>query len=101
LEDKATGLLFYEIRTEKRPGYCAASPDVTIPSMVTDSSDDPKMEERRKPYEKPTATQLTKEEAKRKLIEHARRGDQGAKEMLEMMFPEEAQRLCIDKKKSA
>jgi hypothetical protein len=69
--------------------------------MVTNSSDDPNKQERRKPYQKPTATQLSKEDAKRKLIEHARRGDQGAKEMLEMMFPEEAQKLSTDQKKSA
>jgi hypothetical protein len=31
----------------------------------------------------------------------AKRGDQGAKEMLEMKFPEEAEKLSKDKKKSA
>jgi len=31
----------------------------------------------------------------------AKRGDQGAKEMLEMNFPEEAEKLSKDKKKSA
>jgi hypothetical protein len=38
---------------------------------------------------------------KLKLLNLAERGDQGAKEMLEMMFPEEAEKLSKDKKKSA
>lgn len=57
-----------------------------------------KKEKRRKPYEKPTATQLTTEEAKRKLLEYARRGDRGAKEILEIMFPEEAKTFPKEKK---
>jgi hypothetical protein len=55
----------------------------------------------RKLYEKPTATRLTSEEAKLKLVDHASRGDQGAKEILAMMFPEEAKKLSRDKKKPA
>ena len=55
----------------------------------------------RKPYVKPTATQLTREQAKLKLLGHATVGDQGAKELLEMMFPEGAQKESKAKKKSA
>jgi hypothetical protein len=55
----------------------------------------------RKPYEKPTAIKLAPEEAKRKLLDHTRRGDQEAARMLEIMFPEEAKKLLEDKKKSA
>jgi hypothetical protein len=51
-----------------------------------------KHERCRKPYEKPTVTKLTSEEAKLKLVDHASRGDQGATDMLEMMFPEEAKK---------
>ena len=61
----------------------------------------PKKEQRRKPYEKPTATRLTVEEAKLKLVDHASRGDHGAKDILEMMFPEEAKKLSTAKKKPA
>ncbi len=52
----------------------------------------------RKPYEKPTVTKLTPEEAKAKLLEAANKGDRGAKEHLEMMSHEENAK---DKKKSA
>jgi len=65
------------------------------------TSTGPKREKPRKPYEKPTATRLTSEEAKLKLVDHASRGDQGAKEILEMMFPEEAKKLSTGKKKPA
>jgi hypothetical protein len=41
----------------------------------------------RKPYEKPAATKLTAEQAKLKLLGYASLGDQGAKDLLEMMFP--------------
>ena len=58
------------------------------------SSADQKQEQRRKPYEKPTATRLTSEQAKLKLVNQASRGDQGAKDMLEM-FAEEAKKLSI------
>jgi len=63
--------------------------------------DAPKQMKLRKPYDKPTATKLTQEEAKRKLIDHASRGDEGAKDILEIMFPEEAKKLSTSKKKSA
>ena len=58
--------------------------------IVIHSSDLPKQETRRKPYQEPTAVQLSPEEAKRKLIDHAARGDDGAKEPLAIMFAEEA-----------
>ena len=59
---------------------------------------DPGEENRRKPYEKPTVTKLTPEEANLKLIALANRGDEQAKEMLVMMFPEEARRLSTQEK---
>lgn len=52
-----------------------------------------KQEQRRRPYEKPTAMKLTSEEAKLKFVDHATRGDQGANDMLEIIFPEEAKKL--------
>ena len=58
-------------------------------------------EKSRKPYERPTATSLTPEEAKVKLLEHARKGDREAMNLLQMMFPEEAKRLIENTKKSA
>ena len=61
----------------------------------------PKTAKHRKSYEKPSITKLTAEEVKLKLIDHARRGDQRAKEMLEMGFPEEAKELSTGKKRSA
>ena len=60
---------------------------------------DSEKENRRKPYEKPTATKMTREEAKLKLLDLAKKGDEGAKEILERMFPEEAEKL--NRKKSA
>jgi len=61
----------------------------------------PKEDSRRKPYERPTVTQLTPEEAKLKLIDHASRGDEQAREMLVMTFPEEVEKLSKNKKKPA
>jgi hypothetical protein len=58
-------------------------------------------EEYRKPYERPTATKLTPEEAKVKLVQLARKGDQEAMHLLEIMFPEEAKGLSESTKKSA
>ena len=55
----------------------------------------------KKPYVKPTATELTHEQAKLKLLGHASKGDQGAKELLEMMFPETPRKDSKVKKKSA
>lgn len=62
---------------------------------------DPREENRHKHYEKPTVRQLTPEEAKLKLVDLASHGDEEAKAMLEMMFPEEAEKLSTDKKKTA
>jgi hypothetical protein len=59
---------------------------------------DPGEENRRKPYENPTVTKLRPEEAKLKLIDLASHGDEQAKEMLVMMFPEEARRLSAQEK---
>jgi hypothetical protein len=42
---------------------------------------------KRKPYEKPTVTTLTPEQAKPKLLAHAMKGDEGARELLELIFP--------------
>ena len=39
-----------------------------------------------KPYEKPTATKLTREQAILKLQAYADRGDEGAKELLARIF---------------
>ena len=39
-----------------------------------------------KPYEKPTVTKLTREQAMLKLRAHADRGDPGAKELFEKML---------------
>jgi hypothetical protein len=39
-----------------------------------------------KRYEKPTATELTREQAILKLRDHADRGDEGAKELLGRIF---------------
>jgi hypothetical protein len=58
-------------------------------------------EKSRKPYERPTASRLTPEEARVRLLEHARKGDREAMNLLEMMFPEEAKKLTGNTKKSA
>jgi len=65
------------------------------------SSDERGKKKIRKPYEKPTATQLTPEQAKQKLRHLVNRNDPEAKKLLEMMFPEEAQTDLKTKKKSA
>jgi len=52
------------------------------------TQDDEKKEKHRKPYEKPTATKLTPEQAKLKLLGHASMGDEGAKDLLKALFPE-------------
>jgi hypothetical protein len=49
---------------------------------------DPGEDKSRKPYQKPIVTKLAPEEAKLKLVNLAKLGDQSAKEMLKMMFPE-------------
>ena len=55
----------------------------------------------RKPYEKPTATKLTTEQAKLKLLGAASRGNEGARDLLEMMSPEAYAKDAKNKKKSA
>jgi hypothetical protein len=55
----------------------------------------------KEPYVKPTATKLTDEQAKLKLLGHASTGDQGAKDLLELMFPEVPEKDSKAKKKSA
>jgi hypothetical protein len=62
------------------------------------NQNDAREKNRRKPYEKPTVTKLTPEEAKLKLIAFASHGDEPAKEMLVMLFPEEARKLSSKKK---
>jgi hypothetical protein len=42
---------------------------------------------KRQPYEKPTATKLTPEQAKPKLLAHAMIGDEGVKELLDLIVP--------------
>jgi hypothetical protein len=60
-----------------------------------------KKNKQRKPYQKPTATKLSPEEAKFKLLDHASKGDEGAKDLLKMMFPEQAKLISENKKRSA
>jgi hypothetical protein len=45
----------------------------------------------KKPYEKPTATKLTREQAKLKLMGHAMMGSKEAKELLDMSFENKKQ----------
>ena len=52
-------------------------------------------------YAKPTVTKRTHEQAKLELLGHAIMGDQGAKDLLETMFPEVPQKDSKGKKKSA
>ena len=62
------------------------------------NQNDARDENRGKPYEKPTVTKLTPEEAKLKLIDLASHGEEEAKEMLVMMFPEEARKVSTQEK---
>jgi hypothetical protein len=55
----------------------------------------------KKPYNKPTVTKLTTEQAKLKLLGHAVMGDQGAKDLLGMIFPERPTRDSKAMAKSA
>ncbi len=50
---------------------------------------------------KPTVTKLTTEQAKLKLLDHASKGDEGAKELLELISPEAHAKEPKTKKKSA
>lgn len=42
----------------------------------------------KKPYVKPTITKLTPEQARLKLLGAASEGDEGAKDLLKLMFPD-------------
>jgi hypothetical protein len=55
----------------------------------------------RKAYERPTVTKLTPEQAKLKLLGHASTGSQGAKDLLELMFPDAPSKDSKAKKNSA
>jgi hypothetical protein len=56
---------------------------------------------KRKPYEKPTATQLNPEQAKEKLRRFANQGNEQAKEMLRLIGEPQKDRGPNDQKKSA
>jgi hypothetical protein len=58
------------------------------------------LEKKRKPYEKPTATKLTTEQARLKLIGHAMMGDEGAKELFELMFSDDPSKASPGSKKA-
>ena len=47
-----------------------------------------------KRYERPTLTKLTPEEARLKLLRHARAGDQAAIDFLNKMFPDNAKKAA-------
>lgn len=64
-------------------------------------NDEKKASNTRRPYEKPTVTKLTPEQAKLKLLDHAIMGDQGAKDLLELMFPDELPKESKAREKSA
>jgi len=55
----------------------------------------------RKPHSKPTVRRLTSEQAKLKIIGHAMMGNQGAKELMELLFRNTAQKPSYSEKKSA
>ena len=59
------------------------------------------MEKVRKPYEKPTATKLTPQQAKQKLLGLADRGNETSKKFMEMISAEQGRRTPKIKKKSA
>jgi hypothetical protein len=56
---------------------------------------------KRQPYEKPTATKLTPEQAKPKLLAHAMKGDEGASELLDLIFPNVAPKDSTKPKKAS
>ena len=65
------------------------------------SNDGLKRKKKRKPYRKPTVTQLNPEEAKAKLRRLADQGDEQAKEMLRSVEKSTEKRDPGDRKKSA
>jgi hypothetical protein len=60
-----------------------------------------RQEKKRKSYKKPTATKLTMEQAKLKAMGHAMMGDEGAMELLHLMFPDEPSKNSTDSKKAS
>jgi hypothetical protein len=51
----------------------------------------------RKPYKKPQVTKLTREQAKLRLLGRSSEGDEGANDLLRLMFPDVASKA--EKKK--
>lgn len=68
---------------------------------MSKTDDEGKTTATRKPYEKPTATKLTAEQARLKLLGCATMGDQGAADLLSMLFPRVPQKESTPKRKSA
>ena len=58
------------------------------------------MGKERKPYTKPTVTELTAEQIKERILRLVKKGDPAAKELLEAMFPEDPHKNPKRKKKS-
>jgi hypothetical protein len=53
----------------------------------------------RKPYKKPQVTKLTLEQAKLRLLGRSSEGNEGANDLLRLMFPEAAPQAEKNKKK--
>ena len=58
------------------------------------------MGKERKPYTKPTVTELTAEQIKERILRLVKKGDPAAKELLEAMFSEDPHKNPKRKKKS-
>lgn len=58
------------------------------------------MGKERKPYTKPTVTELTAEQIKERILRLVKKGDPAAKELLEAMFPEDPHKNPKRKEKS-
>jgi hypothetical protein len=56
---------------------------------------------KRKPYEEPTATKLTPEQATIKLLGHAMPGDEGARQLLDLIFPNAPSKDATEQKKAS
>jgi hypothetical protein len=56
---------------------------------------------KKRKYEKPAVTKLTQEQAKLKLLAHAKKGDEGAKKLLELISADSPPKESKPKKKSA
>lgn len=82
-----------------RPKSPLDEPETRV-SMVSQYRGSQKMKKKaraKRPYEKPTVTKLTPQQARLKLTPHAEKGHEGAKELLELMSPKDSK----TKKKSA